>query len=127
MTFPSDWPTECPPTEAVSCNGIYFHLLNKKPPGPDDLRSFVEKGKTLRFPPSCVCMPFGLSVFTDRDDVKHMRKSMPQLGKWIGTLSLNQQDGKVMLTPGKRPTHNTWWPSIECNRPERITHMEEVA
>ena len=127
MSFPNNWPTECPPSDALNCNGLYFHILKENPPGADDLRSFHEKGRALRFQPKCACMPFGLSVFTDRDDVLHMRRTMPYLGKWIGTLTLTQQDGMVLLTPGQRPTHNTWWPSTECVRPHRIKIMEEVA
>ena len=127
MSFPDNWPKDCPPSQALTCNGSYLHIIKQNPPGTDDLRTFHENGGVLRFPPRCPCMPFGLSVFTDREDVLHMRRTMPKLGKWIATLNLTQEDGLVMLTPGQRPTHNTWWPSAECDRPKRITHMEEVA
>lgn len=126
MSFPDSLPRDCPPNQAVVCDGDYFHILQQNPPGMDDLKSFHEKGRTLGRPPKCPCMPYGLSVFTDREDVLHMQRAMPYLGKWIGTLTLSQQDGKVMLTPGQRPSHHTWWPSTECDRPTRITYTEEV-
>jgi hypothetical protein len=127
MSFPDNWPKDCPPSQALTCNGSYLHIIKQNPPGIDDCRTFHEKGGVLRSPPRCPCMPFGLSVFTDREDVLHMRRTMPKLGKWIVTFTLTEPDGLVMLTPGQRPTHHTWWPSIECDRPSRITLTEEVA
>jgi len=123
MRFPNEWP----PEEAVSCSGDYFHIPQEDPPGADDLKCFQEKGRKLRYAPSCACMPYGLSVFTDRADALHMQKAMHRIGGFIGTLNLTATDGKVMLTPGQQPTHDTWWPSCECDRKNRVAKVEKVA
>ncbi len=124
--FPGDWPENCPPIQAEDCNGDYFHILIQNPPGETDLTSFHEKGRKLQSQLPCVCMPYGLSVFTDRHDALHMQRVYPRLGNWIATLSLTTTDGKMMLTPGQRPTHHTWWPSLECVRRDRVTHAIQV-
>jgi hypothetical protein len=124
--FPDEWPAGCPPISAANCDGSYFHLLGENPPGTGDLRSFAEKGRKLKNVPPCPCMPYGLSVFTDRDDAFFMHRAMPRLGKFIALLQFKSSDGKVMLTPGQRPSHNTWWPSSDCVRSECIVRIESV-
>lgn len=121
-----EWPVGCPPVNAANCDGAYFHLLGENPPGKDDLKSFAEKGRKLRHVPPCPCMPYGLSVFTDRDDALHMQRAMPYLGRFVALLQLQAEHGKVMLTPGQRPSHNTWWPSSDCVRGECIETIESV-
>ena len=71
MSFPDSWSEDCPPSQALACNGSFFHIIKQNPAGADDCRTFHEKGQ--------------------------------------------------------RPTHHTWWPSVECDRPSRITLIEEVA
>lgn len=126
LTYPGDWPADCPPAAARNCDGPYFHLLRESPPGNTDLKSFAEKGGNLRNVPLCKCMPYGLSVFTERDDALFMQRAMPRLGNFIALLQLSAVDGKVMLTPGQRPTHNTWWPSSNCVRANCATTIESV-
>ena len=125
--FPSDWPANCPPGQADLCDGDYFHILQENPPGERDLKSFVEKGRELRFTPVCPCMPYGLSVFADRDDAAFMQRAMPRLGEFVALLQLTMHDGKVMLTPGQRPTHNTWWPSSHCDRRNCVSKVERAS
>lgn len=48
MAYPSDWPDICPPTDAADCAGPVYHILKANPPGPDDLKSFAEKGRTIK-------------------------------------------------------------------------------
>lgn len=125
--FSSDWPADCPPDHADLCNGTYFHILQENPPGVHDLMSFAEKGRKLRTTPACPCMPYGLSVFTDSDDAAFMQRAMPRLGKFVALLQLIMSDGRVMLTLGQRPTHNTWWPSSNCVRRNCIAKVESVS
>lgn len=125
--FPSHWPSECPPADSTACTGEYFHLLTANPPGKDDLKSFAEKERILRHVPRCPCMPYGLSVFAEREDAMFMQRAMPKLGAFIAVLQLRPDDGKAMRTPGQRPSHHTWWPSRDCIRVDKVESIEIVA
>jgi hypothetical protein len=127
MEFPNTFPNGCPPDQAAECNGTYFHVLKENPPGESDLKSFHEKNRKLNSQLSCPCMPYGLSVFSDREDAVFMQGAMPKLGNFVGELRLNPPDGKVIPTPGQRPSHNTWWPSVDCDRRRRVVQIERVA
>lgn len=124
--FPELWPEGCPPTNAANCDGAYFHLVGQDPPGTDDLKSFAERGRTLRSVPPCPCMPYGLSVFADRNDVLHMHRAMPRLGRFVAMLQLRAEHGKILLTPGQRPSHHTWWPCSDCVRGTCVEKIECV-
>jgi len=126
MTFPQDWATGCPPADAVASNGPVFRIVSSNECQEADFLSFSEEGRALRRPTPCPCMPFGLSVFPNKDDAAWMSRSMPRLGKFLARGNLSPIDGVTKLTPGQRPSHMTWWPSCECARLDLFRDVEEV-
>lgn len=126
MAFPNSWPPGCPPADGVPANGIVFRLTGSNPPLAEHFRTFAEMGKQLRRLPDCPCMPYGLSVFRDRDDAEHMYRLFPLLGRFIASGTLAAEHGVTKLTPGQRPTHTTWWPAEGLTREALFGDVEEI-
>jgi hypothetical protein len=106
LKFPSDWPGDCPPQDAVDADGIVYRIVNNNPPQDKDLECHFESGRLPKAPP---CLRCGLSVFRDLTDAAHQRHLLPKLGKWIAQATLAANHGKAKLTNGKQPSHTTWW------------------
>ena len=111
--FPSNWPENCPPSDAVDASGIVFRIVKYSPPMADDFATHYETGRLPKAPP---CLRCGLSVFREKHDAVHQRELMPRLGKLIAEANLRPEHGKTKLTSGMRPTHTTWWPHEEVDR-----------
>lgn len=127
MTFPTDWPPGCPPADTKDTSGVFYRIVKTSPPTADDFRTFHEMGKRLRGALPCPCMPYGLSVFPNREDAAWMTRVMPKLGNHLARGVLEAGNGPSKLTPGQRPSHTTWWPSCECDRSGCFPDVEDVA
>jgi hypothetical protein len=106
MNFPADWPSDCPPADAVEADGVVFRIVKNAPPMASDVATHRETGR-LRAAPEC--LRCGLSVFRDLRDAVHQRLLMPKLGQWIAKATLIADYGKTKLTTGQQPTHTTFW------------------
>ncbi len=107
--FPSAWPPDCPPADAVVPNGTFYRLLRELPPAPEDFLTFSEAGKPV--PPARACEAVGLSLFADLADARHYLMKFPHLGQWIASATLADQHGRVKATPRTSArSHSTWWP-----------------
>jgi hypothetical protein len=106
MSFPTDWPEECPPDDAVDALGIVYRITKNNPPTAADMLSHHETGRIPTGPP---CIRCGLSIFRTQEDALHQQSLMPRLGKVIAEGNLRPEHGKMKLTQGRQPTHTTWW------------------
>lgn len=122
LTFPSSWPADCPPQDAVDAAGDVFRIVDNDPPITDDLASHWETGKLPKAPP---CLRCGLSVFREVRDAVHQRMLIPKLGRWIAKGTLRVEHGKTKLTTGRQPTHTTWWAYDGVNRATLFTVVPE--
>ena len=104
--FPPEWPTDCPPSDAVDAAGEVFRIVKHATPQPEDFASHRETGRLLKAP---ACLRCGLSVFREIRDAVHQRQLIPKLGNFIAQARLQTEHGKTKLTVGKQPTHTTWW------------------
>jgi hypothetical protein len=59
-------------------------------------------------------------VFLTLDDAVHQQEVFPALGDRVAMATLEPRHGKTKLTPGKQPTHTTWWPYVGVQRAERF-------
>jgi hypothetical protein len=91
LKFSDQWPTNCPPDDAIEASGIAYRLVNHNPPHGDDFQTHFETGK---LPKAAPCMRSGLSAFRELQDAVHQRKLFPRLGKWIATALLSPLHGK---------------------------------
>lgn len=113
LLFPTDWPANCPPADAVDASGVVFRLVKNDPPQPSDFETHAETG---RMPKADPCLRCGLSVFRNPQDAFHCRQILPKLGDKIVKGELAASDGKTKQTKGRQPTHSTWWVYDGVNR-----------
>jgi hypothetical protein len=123
MVFPSDWPSDCPPSSAVNAHGTVFRIVKNAPPLAADFATHRETGR-LKSPPEC--LRCGLSVFRELGDAVHQRSLFPKLGQWIAQAILNADHGKMMLTAGQQPTHTTFWIYEGVDRPRLFAIVVET-
>ena len=108
MCFPSDWPSDCPPEVAPPAQGVVYRLVKVTPLQEADFLSHKEMN---RVPPTAdLCDCCGLSVFRKKEEAIHMRRLFRKIGDYVAEGTLAKEHGVAMLTPGKLPTHTTWWP-----------------
>lgn len=113
MEFPKNWPSGCPPADAVDGDGNVFRIVKNDPPQAVDFASHMETGRLRNAP---ACLRCGLSVFRELGDAVHQRSLMPKLGRWIAMAALQPNHGKTKMTSGGEPTHTTWWPYQSLER-----------
>lgn len=110
---PSDWPPDCPPSDAFPADGEVFRAVKRKPLDQRDFRTHAERGAAPDAPP---CLRCGLSVYGTLDDVLHHIDLFPSFGKVVARAELASEHGITKRTPGRQPTHTTWWPFPEVDR-----------
>ena len=122
MKFPTQWPDDCPPPDAVDADGEVFRLAKNDPPTPEDFVTHFESG---RLPKAPACLRGGLSVFRELGDAIHLRSLFPKLGKKVARGTLHPSHGKAKLTPSRQPTHTTWWPYEQVDRCKPFAIVKE--
>lgn len=99
----------CPPTDAVEASGTVFRCAKYLPPHPDEMRTHEETG---RLPGADPCLRKALSVFRTRQDAEHQMQLFRRWKrKFVVHGVLAAEHGKTKSTPGKQPTHTSWWPA----------------
>ena len=122
LTFPADWPDDCPPDDASPAEGHVFRIVKRAPPVAADFLSHHELGRLRKAP---ACLRCGLSVFRDLYDAMHQRQLLPKLGTQIAEARLEVEYGWTKLTSGTQPTHTTWWAFEGVNRAQLFAIVKE--
>lgn len=101
---------DCPPSDAVEATGEVFRCCKREIPLPADMETHEESG---RLPEAVPCLRRALSVFTDRSDAEHQARAFLRFWRRasVTKATLSPEHGVTKLTPGKQPTHTSWWPS----------------
>ncbi|HEX7375931.1 MAG TPA: hypothetical protein VF278_02410 [Pirellulales bacterium] len=47
MSFPIDWPSDCPPTDSQDAAGLVFRIVKNDPPVAADLATHRETGRLM--------------------------------------------------------------------------------
>lgn len=113
VTWPADFPADCPPEEAFDADRTYYRVGRNDPPEPSDFeplyrkdyaraRNEMSKGRTK-------CQTMGLSVYSDMDDAIQCAGKYRNLGREIVQLTLAQGSVKAVLTEGLFDSHHTLW------------------
>jgi hypothetical protein len=121
--FPTGWPLECPPKDALCAEGTVYRIAKTNPLDPSDFLSVREEGKP--FPPERECEAAGLSLFRKHEDAVHYRRKFPYLGDRIAQGVLAKDHGKLKPTPRGRNSHVTWWPYEGIERSKLFALVEE--
>ena len=113
VTWPADFPTDCPPEQAFDADGIYYRVAKNNPPETGDFESTfhrdydraidaMRKGRTK-------CETMGLSVYTDMNDAIKCAGIFRKMGREIVQLTLTRSPVKAALTEGLFESHHTLW------------------
>lgn len=115
MSFPADWPADCPPAQCVDARCEIVRVVKTIPPTSADFLSYAEMLKEVRAGKECESK--GLSVFGKIDDARHYADLYPHVGDKFCIGTLEPHHGKTLATPRHRNSHVTWWPYDGVNRP----------
>lgn len=124
MTFPKNWPSDCPCANTPDASGDVFRITNGDPITAADMQSHHETGKLPKADP---CLRCGLSVFGVLEDALNQQRLLPKLGNRIAKALLHAAHGKACLTKGQQPTHTTWWPYDGVDRASLFVVIQEVS
>ena len=111
-SFPDDFPSNCPPQDAIDANGLYYRIVNNNPPTSDDFLSKHELGAIPKYRAgqSFLCRWRALSLYASIGDAEHHRDVMPGDGEFIAEGQLVREMGRTKLTPNPdRMSHTEWW------------------
>ena len=92
--FPDDLPANCPLPGAQPCDCVVFRACAAAPPQESDF----------------------LTVFPTKEACEHMLEVFPANGTFAATGMLEHVHGQIVDTPGRFPSHRTWWPYDGVNR-----------
>lgn len=106
-SYSPDWPARCPPSNAEDASGMMYRVCKEPPPSQRDFQGHQELGKRSSSDP---CMRYGLSVFRDLAEARHLKVLFPQLGSMVF---------RGELTPEQANTH-------QPNRGHRIPPGDQV-
>ena len=119
QSWPSTYPADCPPEQALDANGTFYRLVKNDPPAREDFRTLAEQYPSRRFstkpsPKSGVSelvKAHGLSLMADKEDVIRLRRAVPAYRDGLlGKGDLVPDHGKVLATPSQSGrSHHTWW------------------
>ena len=106
--WPSNFPEQCPPTEARQDSLEVFRLVANDPPAEKDFRPNRIEKPDRNFKPADLCNACGISVFQSIDDAIRIRgKYKANKGKHIAKGIISPNDGFVLETYAS--SHTTWW------------------
>ena len=112
--WPTEFPEDCPPTQALAANGSYYRIVKSDTRGRDDFVPLYVQSKRraeleVRKGRRTLCETFGLSVFSDRNDAVQCASQYPNIGNMIANVNPTSSCGKILHTGGRFASHYTWW------------------
>jgi len=112
---------DCPPVAEQALPRRVFRLLGNNTLEDSDFLSFAEMGR-LPEPsqPVKACRWHGLSVFSNMEDAQQVIELYGDK-PFIAFADLLPEHGVAVETPGKYPSHMTWWPIEGLDRKSRFT------
>ena len=112
--WPTEFPEDCPPTQALAANGSYYRIVKSDPPGRDDFVPLYLQNKRraeiiIEKRRYTLCETLGLSVYATRNDAVQFAGLFPQIGNMIAKVNPTSSCGKVLPTGSGFTSHHTWW------------------
>ena len=130
LKFPSDFPKDCPPNDAITPDGVYYRITRRDPPTSDDFLSTLLKDRRLAEKrigdgKYTLCETMGISVFGDFQHVLQYAMQFPMLGDFIATVHIHPSHGRIKATGLGHMSHHTWWLSASC-QPLRLVADTQI-
>jgi hypothetical protein len=108
-------PDQCPPEDAIECNGVYFRIANGNPATSEDFFSQrkLQPDKIFKGEGIDDCIVKSISLFSDKKEIEK-RMKLPKFKKAvIAEVKLEPKDGKIKKTFGF--AHYSWWRTNHFN------------
>tara|TARA_R110002049_G_scaffold84503_3_gene215038 strand:+ start:507 stop:911 length:405 start_codon:yes stop_codon:yes gene_type:complete len=112
-TWPTHFPSQCPPEDATEISGKIFRLISRDGPKEFDFQSHYERAPgAVRTETECISR--GLSVLRSYHDCEVLMDAVPALRKkLVAEANLETGTGLIGETPsGNCAGHCTWWRSV---------------
>ncbi len=131
LSFPSDFPENCPPTDAIAPSGTYYRIVRQNPPVSRDFTPKFREDerqarRQVRNRHYTLCETMGLSMFREMEHVIQCAMQFPKLGGFIAEMQLGSQHGRIKLTGRRGDSHHTWWLPNDCEPLGLITDARPV-
>lgn len=120
-TWPTHFPMNCPPQDAVETTGKVYRLISKDGPKDFDFKSHYER-EPLAGRTGSECLARGLSVLRSYQDCEALTTAIPALRKKIVAMaSFENGAGLIKETPSRNCAgHCTWWRNISVGEATHI-------
>ena len=109
-SFPSFFPANCPPDDAVENELVVYRYTHNSPPTEDDFKSHYEIDSE-RY--KDIVDAYSLSVISNLDSAKNGLELNPGLRKkfkYIASGKVTKDSGVIKCTPSKNQKyHMSWW------------------
>ena len=114
LSFPADFPAECPPRQASPASGMVYRFLlpGSTTPSDRDFMQFRHEAPHRPIKPGLECQSCGVSINPIREEAVALRAAVPAFRNRtlaVGALASNM--GRTMPTPSHLAGehHLTWW------------------
>ena len=105
IEWPSHFPANCPPVDAIDLEHTIFYLVEHDPPDQKDFLSAKERNTFAGKPE---CERASLSCGLTRSYIDQLKESVPRLRPMrVAESTLNSEHGKIKPT-GKPGHHSVW-------------------
>lgn len=112
MEWSKHFPDSCPPNDAECKVMTVYRFLEDDEIKPECFLTVRELSPHRKFPEAeKECRACSLSIFTSKEEVLRLQKTVPRFRKPVAGGKLEKTSGKVKHTPssGKNNSHHSWW------------------
>ena len=115
MNWYEQLPPQCPPSDAVPCEGTYYRIAKGNPATDSDFFSQrkLQPDKTFVGLGIDECISRALSLFSDINDAVRRLKLPKFRNANVAEVDLQPKDGVIKKTFSG--THHSWWRSTDFN------------
>jgi hypothetical protein len=109
-------PSDCPPEDAISANGLVYRLVDKVNFDEQDFFSYRELYPERQWDGITECVAGGISIYTDIEGIHRLRRRVKSMRhKKLIAGQLEPTHGKMKHTPSETHiSHHTWWIPLEA-------------
>ncbi len=110
MDWKESLPAQCPPSDAVPPEGVYFRAVSSNC-SEDDFMPYARLYPTRQYIGSMACTARALSIYENQDDCIEATKlpALQKLGQTcIAKITLTSKDGLV-IKGRNNDSHHSWW------------------
>ena len=128
--WPSDFPEDCPPNDALPADGVYYRIVRNMPLDASDFVSVYEQNRrraesVARRGQRSLCETMGLSVYANRDDAIQTALRY-NIGDKIASVLLTADAGLTLYTGDGFNSHHTWWKATGFDATQTVYAVEAL-